>query len=213
MRNAKRLLLIAGFGSALAVTTAHSQTNPIYSAVWSLYETGTSLFQGLAPSVPGGGSNVYSINIVGYVNGAPKLDPISGLTTLYYNWALATLPGDVLLLEPQTSHPSDLLRFDGLGGVYFFSDIEPGETDTDLADVPQLPLAINPIVLSEIGAEGLNHAFYTPMQGQPGFDVSGILPGVSYDIISDVPEPNAALFLLSGLAICSLNRFRRLRRP
>jgi hypothetical protein len=51
---------------------------------------------------------------------------------------------------------------------------------------------------------------YIPFPGQPGADVSGLLPGVQYKIISDVvPEPSSAVLLLSGGALFGLNVMRR----
>jgi hypothetical protein len=118
--------------------------------------------------------------------------------------------GDVVLLEPDapTGTISDLLRFDG-NGVYFFSELEPNETNPDMADVPIIPPAINPVVLMEVGSEGNNGVLYIPGPGQPGYDLSGVLPGIRYDIISDIPEPASATLLLAGVGLWLLNAARR----
>jgi hypothetical protein len=209
----KTLLAVAGI-STIAVTTASAQsTNPpnyYLNAVWTLPENGQGLFNAVIPGSDSGGG-IYSQNIVGYTIGSLKLDPASGIVGLYYSFGTTTLPGDVVLLEPQapTGTISDLLRFDGTGGVYFFSD-EDGPP-IDLADVPVIPQTINPVVINEVGPEGNNGAFYTPAPGQPGFDTSGVLPGVAYNIISDVPEPASATLLLAGTGLWLLNVTRRRR--
>ena len=98
--------------------------------------------------------------------------------------------------------------FDG-AGVYFFSELEPNETNLDSADVAVLPQPINPVVLIEAGPEGNNGVLYIPISGQPGYDTSGVLPGIGYNIVSDVPEPAAATLLLAGTSLWLLNSFRR----
>jgi hypothetical protein len=129
------------------------------------------------------------------------VEPISGISTLYYISPVPVQPGDVALFETAASGvPSDLLRFGGPNNtyVYFFSDMEATDkAPFDLADVPQLPppLTNAPIVqLVESGLEGANGANYTPTAVQPG-SYPGVV--INYQIISDVPEPN-------GLALASL---------
>ena len=195
----KTLLAIAGI-STFVFTSAFAQPYP--NAVWTIDENGNGSFY--APPPPGGGSPV-----IGYSNGHLQMDPISGITGLYYNFGPASQAGDVVLLEPgaPSGPPSDLLRFDGQGGVYFFSDLDG--PPFDLADVPVMPQPINPVFINEVGPEGNNGAFYTPLAGQPGFDTTGLLPNVSYNIISDVPEPASATLLLAGAGLWLLNIARR----
>jgi hypothetical protein len=120
-----------------------------------------------------------------------------------------SIPGDVLLFE-NTNTFSDVLRFDG-NGVFFFSEREPNELNPDKADVfvlPQ-PFGSNIVSLIEIGPEGQNGALYFPGPGRPGFDTSGLLPGLGYNIISDVPDPGSAVFLLGAMAALGFNVIRR----
>src|SRR5262249_27401532 len=144
--------------------------------------------------------------IVGYSIGTNKVDPVSGTATLWYNVGFPALPGDVVLFEPGgggNTNISDLIRFDGQGGMFFFSELEPGEINPDPADVPILP-GTNPLLpvifLNEIGPEGNNGALYKPLAGQPGFDPTGVFPGLQYNFISDaVPEPSPAALMLCGV--------------
>jgi hypothetical protein len=205
MKQATKLLLALGFTSALAVMTAAGQVM-LSNTFWNLPETG---FATMSAYLPDSGSygGVASGNIVGYDFGTLQTDPISGLTTLHYGLfydmmgkqPALTVAGDVLLLEA-SGVPSDLLRFDGVGGVFFFSDLEPNEPNPDMADVG-IPQWFNPVVLNELGSEGDNGALYTPAAGQPGFDLSGQFPDSQYLILSDVPEPTSALLLFAGAAL------------
>jgi hypothetical protein len=190
----KTVLAIAGF-SAIVATPAFAQPYP--NSTWTIDENGPALLS----------------NPAGYSNGRYQTDPASGMVGWYYPLAgTPTAAGDVLLLEPQpsTGTQSDLLRFDGQGGVYFFSDQEPGGTP-DKADVPAIPQPFNPVVINEVGTEANNGAFYTPGPGQPGYDTSGVLPGIQYNIISDVPEPASATLLLAGAGLWLFNAARRRR--
>jgi hypothetical protein len=191
----KTMLAIAGI-SAFIITPAFAQ--PFPGSTWTIDENG--------PALIGGGG------LAGYSQGLYQMDPISGIVGWYYPLAgTPSVPGDVVLLESQapSGAPSDLLRFDGTGGVYFFSDMDGPPFDK--ADVPVIPQPINPVVLNEVGPEGNNGAFYTPLPGQPGFDTSGVFPGISYNIISDspVPEPASATLLLAGAGLWLLNAARR----
>jgi hypothetical protein len=188
MEKLARVLVGLALTSLITVTTVHAQTN----SQWRVDENGPALLSG---------------SIAGYANGMYKPDPISGLVGWYYPLG-PSVPGDVVLLEPPAFNTlSDLLRFDG-SGVFFFSDREAGEPP-DNADVPVIPPPISPVVLPEIGPEGLNGALYSPAPGQPGFDLSGILPGLSYNIISDIPEPSSAAILLGAAAVLGFNVIRR----
>ncbi len=191
MKTTIRTSLIIGFASVLT-TTSFGQV----ASQWTIDENGPALLSG---------------TIVGYSNGRYQVDPISGLQGWYYQLN-SNVPGDLVLIEPgPTNVISDLLRFDG-HGVYFFSDLEPGELNPDHADVAHMPVPVgNYMVLLENGPEGANGALYFPTPNQPGADLSGILPGLNYVIISDVPEPHTLAFWMAGAAVLAW-RFRRAQR-
>jgi hypothetical protein len=202
MKNITKTVLASAGISTCIVTSAFAQ--PFPGSTWTIDENGPAILS----------------NPVGYSVGRYQPDPVSGIVGWYYPLAgTPTLPGDVVLTEPQapTGTISDLLRFDGQGGVYFFSDLEPGEPNPDKADVPVIPQPMpnpinNPVFITEVGPEGNNGVLYIPQPGQPGFDTSGILPGIQYNIISDaVPEPTAATFLLAGAGLWLFNTARRKR--
>jgi hypothetical protein len=193
MKKTSTMLLVLLLISIVSVTAAHGQL----ASTWTVDENGPALLSG---------------TIAGYANGSYKVDPISGLTGWYYPLGPST-PGDLLLIEPlvgNTNIVSDLLRFDG-HGVFFFSDLEPGELNPDKADVPVIPNAVSPyFARNEVGPEGNNGALWVPGPGQPGYDLSGQLPGLSYNIISDaVPEPNSVALVLAAAAVLGLRRVGR----
>jgi len=199
MKNPTKIVpAVAGILCLLVTTVLAQPLETFPNETWTIDENG--------PAVLSGGA------LAGYSNGHYQVDPISGITGWYYGLGGTNInvAGDVVLLEPQAPAGtiSDLLRFDG-DGVYFFSDLEPNETNPDKADVPVIPQAINPVVLYEVGPEGDNGALYIPGPGQPGYDLSGILPGIGYNIISDVPEPASATLLLAGAGLWLLKSSRR----
>ncbi len=154
----------------------------------------------------------------GNYNGSPlqsgmMTDPFSGMTTLGYILPFPTLPGDVVLVEagtPLAVAPSDIIRFDGQGHLFFFSDSSPLDPPDAPADVPQLPplLTQYPVVtLNEIGPEGNNGAQYFPLAGQPGSLPTGA--PVQYNFISDIPEPASILVATLGGGLLLLLNLRR----
>jgi hypothetical protein len=186
MKKAGTVLLVLTLTSMITATTAFAQAG---GPVWTVDENGPALLNG---------------PLVGFANGSYKVDPISGLMGWYYPLG-PSIPGDLVLQEPPSTNAfSDILRFDG-NGVFFFSDAEAGETNLDKADVFQLPpLVTSPNYITifrvENGPEGNNGFLWTPGPGQPGFDTSGQLAGLSYNIISDaVPEPQGFVLLAAGL--------------
>jgi len=189
---------VAGILSFMATMVSAQVLGPFPNETWDIDENGPALLNN-GP-------------LVGYSNGQYQVDPVSGMVGWYYllGGTNMNVAGDVVLLESQApaGTVSDLLRFDG-NGVYFFSDLEPNETNPDKADVPVIPQPMSPVVLYEVGPEGNNGVLYIPGPGQPGYDISGILPGIRYNIISDVPEPGAATLLLAGTSLWLLNSFRR----
>ena len=190
MKRLMKVLLISGFTSAAALTAALGQTGPLFS----FDELGNMTING-AVGPPG---------VLGF-------ETNSGMTTLCYHLPFAGGFGDVLIFEGTASQTnSDLIRFNGQGLMYFFSDRDVLTNDFALADVG-LPLPITPsATVVETGVEGANFAMWTPAAGGPGFDPSG----PQYKFISDlVPEPGtAALACLGGGLLLLLTSRRRARR-
>src|SRR5215475_10386613 len=106
MKKAGTVLLVLTLTAFITATTALGAAG---GPVWTVDENGPALLNG---------------PIVGFANGAYKVDPISGLTGWYYPLGPST-PCDLVLIEPivgNTNTVSDLLRFDGQG-VFFFSEL------------------------------------------------------------------------------------------
>ena len=189
MKQLIKVVAAIGLTSTLAVTAAFGQ--PLIT----VDELGKGSFNGTV--LPSG----------------PKTDPFSGITTLAYQLPFPGVAGDVLLFEagPQHAPPSDLLRFDGQGFLYFFSDSTDGPP-FDPADVATLPppiAALQRVPLLENGPEGNNGALYNPTGGLPGDNTAG----ASYHFISDVPEPSAsALVILGGSLLLALKKRRQSQR-
>ena len=199
MNNPTKIVVAVAANLSFMPTAVSAQVlGPFPNETWDIDENGPALLND-GP-------------LVGYSNGRYQVDPVSGIVGWYYflGGTNMNVAGDVVLLEPQAPAGtiSDLLRFDG-SGVYFFSDLDPNETNPDKADVPVIPQPINPVILTEVGPEANNGVLYIPISGQSGYDVSGILPGIRYNIISDVPEPASATLFLAGASLWLLNRDRR----
>jgi hypothetical protein len=64
------------------------------------------------------------------------------------------------------------------------------------------------VTITEVGPEGNNRAFYTPLPGQPGF-VAGF--NVEYIFVSDgsVPEPGTIGLMAVGLGLIGVRMIRR----
>jgi hypothetical protein len=137
---------------------------------------------------------------------------------LTYHLGYNSTPGDILLFEPgsATNILSDILRFDAQGNVTVFSEVEPNDVP-DLAEVAALPPA-GPVSVSLLengpngtaGLEGsVNGLFgYTPPTGTPGSTPPGVVP-VTFNFVSDVPEPSSWGLLVLGLGVALLARRRR----
>ena len=146
----------------------------------------------------------------GWFNGTSVMgqlgqDPVSGMTTLVYDFGNFLPPfasvGDLNIYEDPTQGTlSDVVRFLPGGHIAFFSDIEPGEPNQDLADVGLPPRPFGEQAFGvEVGPSDDNNWFdYTPAVGtDPGW--LGPNDTVSYHIISDVPEPSTMVPMLCGL--------------
>jgi hypothetical protein len=145
---------------------------------------------------PGGLSNALTCNLLG----PPGL-----------------VSGDLRLQETAGGPFSDIIRFNPAGtgspaypaSLVFYSD----NSDTDFPSNPPadtgLPTGaytnVVTVLESSLGG-GLTGAVYTPTSNQPGF-----VPGfaVTYNIISEVPEPGTVSLVLigSGLFIAGRRRF------
>ncbi len=152
---------------------------------------------------------------------APDPGPGGLASALTYDLPFFVVPGDVLLVEPGGGL-SDVIRFNNsffdsgvdiaaLDGspftLVFYSDSFDGFDA--LADALTLPATLLNIV-AEVGPEGNNGAFYTPVEGQPGYveedgGLTGIV-GVTYHFVSDgtIPEPSSTALLALGLAVLVL---------
>jgi hypothetical protein len=142
--------------------------------------------------------------------GAIAVEPFSGIATLTYTLPFNGNRGDVVLLDPGPTPQQigDILRFDGNGFMYFFSDREtsdlPPFDPADVAQMPGLIAGFPTIFIQEVGPEGNNGAVYVPNPGDPGYE-NGIV-GLKYRFISDVPEPTAGSLLLLGLASFAIRK-------
>jgi hypothetical protein len=133
---------------------------------------------------------------------APDPGPGGLGAVLTYRLPFIGVQGDVTFgFEPGIVFGGDVIRFNGNGTVIFYSDNVDGFDS--LADTPAPPGALYPnlVAIQEVGIEGSNVAFYTPLAGQPGFDLSG----PNYQLFSDgpirIPEPVTLLLLGIGLAV------------
>jgi MYXO-CTERM domain-containing protein len=150
----------------------------------------------------------------GNIDGAPisyrlAQDPGPGglPNVLTYGLPFSGTGGDVELLEPETSLPGDVLRFDGNGSLLFYS-VGTAPNTPDLADQPLPPFpAGNTIELIETAA---GDVFYTPQPGQPGYDPATV---PTYHFLSDsgptAPEPGTAWAGVVAAAGLLLLRRRR----
>ena len=186
MKQYIKVILAVGFTAAIAATTALSQ--PLIS----VDEFGVGTFNA---SPLGWQTNV--------------AEPFSGMTTLSYNLPFPGVRGDVVLMEPNSGVVSDLIRFDGNGHLFFFSDASPGDPADSLADVglPGFNAAAPVLFLNETGPEAGPNGFwgYNPTGGLPGDNTAGAI----YNFISDVPEPGALPLLACGLGILGFVQRRR----
>ena len=178
MKTLAKILALIGLTSTLTTTAALGQNTNVIT----VDELGKGSFNGAA--LPSG----------------ITVEPFSGIATLTYSLPFPTVPGDVQLFEVNaagTNQLSDVIRFDGNGHLFFFSEREATDVPPfDPADVNQFPSPIaglNVVALIENGPEGNNGAFYNPAGGNPGDNSAG----ASYNLISDVPEPSS--MVLAGL--------------
>jgi hypothetical protein len=187
MKRHINLMLAAAFTAAIAATTAFSQ--PLIS----VDEWGNGTI--------GGSPLTWQTTV---------MEPFSGMLTLSYNLPFAGNRGDVSIADADGT-VSDIIRFDGQGHLFFFSDFSVAEPPISLADVG-IPgpnafaptLYYNEMTLPS-GADGLWG--YTPTIG--GNDPGGTTAPVIYDFISDIPEPGVLPLTACGLGILGFVQRRR----
>jgi hypothetical protein len=187
--------LLAVFASALSSTAVFGQLIQVDE-----FGKGTFFLPGATNSLP---------------PAVIAVEPFSGIATLRYTLPFNGTPGDVAMFEtgpgPVTNGISDLIRFDGQGHLYFFSDREANDpTPPDPADVgiPPILTQFPHVSIQEFGVEGQNGASYFPIAGGPGFEPA--FPGLQYSFISDVPEPSALALSTTGGIFLLLLRARRI---
>jgi hypothetical protein len=183
------LLLGAALYSASASITITIDENG--NGTWDNNGTITSLaFGSEAPIIPNGPVTLYYQLPTGYSFGGGPLG--NGL-------------GDLLITEPSTTPTvlSDVIRFDGpsITRIYFYSDNSDGSDS--LADRNGLPTTFHPnnVTVEETGLFGAPYSEimngywgYHPGVNQVGSIYNGnVLQDVTYNIISDVPEPTTMI--------------------
>ena len=136
-----------------------------------------------------------------------------GLPSVLSYLSFSTSPfveGDVLMQDGVGGPTLDVIRFAGAGpsglaafpfGVklFFYSDNLDGLDSLGDTVSPPGALFTNNLTILEVGTEGNNGAFYTPVAGQPGFTADFQF---SYHFISDgsaVPEPSTVVLVGSML--------------
>ncbi|MDQ2777306.1 MAG: PEP-CTERM sorting domain-containing protein, partial [Acidobacteriota bacterium] len=131
---------------------------------------------------------------------------------LTYTLPFAGVAGNVLLFEPETGIPGDVLQYTGNGTLIFYSTAVPksfaGRFSPSIFPFP----VHNSVSLNETLLGLDNGALYTPTAGQPGFDAS--VP--TYLLISDVstaavPEPTSVGLLFLGGAVLLIGKSRKKR--
>ena len=155
----------------------------------------------------GNGSFIDDNNNRTNFKGALGPDPSGGLLGNVLVYTLPVNPtknGDVVLREPNTSSDSDILRFVG-NKLVFYSDNDDMNTDKDIADTGTPQEQMGAIVKTETGNEGTPQgATYTPGMGDPGF-----VQGITYQFVSEVPEPAPIALVSTSLLLIAVAHWLR----
>ena len=184
------------------------------NSLWSV-----SLLIGFSVGVMPASTITLDENGNGNINGTPLSFTASGTNpdaphqtpVLIYTLPFAGVAGQVLLVEPESKIPGDVLQFTGNSTVIFYSKTD-GDSLAEKYSPPIFPFPVsNSVSLTETVSGNTDGATYTPTAGQPGFDASG----PTYHFISDVtssaiPEPaSVGMLLLGGAAFLAARKFRR----
>lgn len=142
-------------------------------------------------------------------SGILQADPGPGglPSVLTYALKFTTVQGDVLLTDGESV--LDVLRFNGNTLLFYSDNIDGFDTLGDTAGPPRAQYT-NVISIPELGTEGNNGAFYTPLRRQPGYMSSDFT--VTYHFISDAPVPEPATIALFGLGLAGLFSVAGLKR-
>ena len=139
---------------------------------------------------------------------APDPGPGGLPAVLTYSLPFAAVQGDIFLTDADTGGAIlDVIRFNGNGSLVFYSDAPPFDALGDTVSAPR-GFYTNSRSIPEVGPEGNNGAFYTPLDGEPGyeeFDTFGV-QGFTYHFVSDstIPEPSSMALFSLGLAVLVL---------
>jgi hypothetical protein len=215
MNKLAKLTSIFCIASAMAITAARGQTHVVVDEY---------------------GNGDYDANDISYLGLKP--DPYNGNALglcyeLAIPWNISPFVMDIMLLNPTTGSPSDLLRFQRNSQVgnadtllFFYSAMDADDPWTTPADVSVLPTPVNGYqTFTEAGlfgypyaaapggnlpdyAVGPNGLVYLAAWGTPGND--GSFSGTEYTFISDIPEPGSFLLVSGGLGLlCGFKLLRR----
>lgn len=142
---------------------------------------------------------------------ATGTNPVSPGQTpvLVYTLPFLGVTGNVLVVEPESGIPGDVLQFTGSGTVIFYSKLDSDSALAERFSPPIFPFPVHNSASMNETASG--DAFYTPTAGQPGFDASGPTYHLISDVTAAVPEPGSISLLMLGGAALLICNFRRRR--